>query len=381
MTSPSPHLYLRNGRALGYPDDLIRTSLAAWTALETRGVTAVLTLGHLAHRTRVPYQYLRGIVERASDPYRAFEIARRHGKVGRRISTPEPILMHVQRWILRRILDRLSPHPSSYAYVRNRSALSCARQHVGARWLLKLDLHDFFHSLDERRVYKIFAEAGYSRLVSFELSRLCTRAVYVGHDNLRPYPRRFDNGIQAYQTSVVGVLPQGSPTSGALANLASVEFDSSLTEFAQQNSFVYTRYSDDLVFSSVEDFSRNDAERYLRGIESIAQVHGFVVHKRKTRIVPPGARKIVLGLVVGSSDVHLTANYKSRLNTHIRGVQNFGLHAHRTHMNFSSSFGFIHHLDGLLAHALQVDPAWTEPLRSQWNGLLSDMGIRSGPRG
>ena len=66
-------------------------------------------------------------------------------------------------------------HDDSFAYRRGRSIRAAAERHVGAAWLVKLDLHDFFPSVSENRVYRTFQELGYANLVSFELGRLTTR--------------------------------------------------------------------------------------------------------------------------------------------------------------------------------------------------------------
>src|SRR6266511_4735421 len=106
MLTDSPHLYRRHGLDLGHSRELIERALSQAGRAEARGLPSILTLGHLAHQTGAPYPYLREIVERRHDPYRTFQIARRDGSRGRVISTPEPTLMWVQKWLLARVLGR-----------------------------------------------------------------------------------------------------------------------------------------------------------------------------------------------------------------------------------------------------------------------------------
>jgi RNA-directed DNA polymerase len=370
MITSSPHLYKRNGQKREVPDEVLDVALEWARQVEKHDLASVLTLNHLAHRTEVPYFYLRDLVQRTKDPYRVFAVAKRDGKSSRSISTPEATLMHVQRWILRYILNKVNNHPDSYAYHRGRSIKDCAARHVGARWLVKADLHNFFHSIDERMVYYVFKRLGYSPLVSFELSRICTRA---SGQSLRYVPDSWGryHVIPRYASGWLGFLPQGAPTSGALANLVAQKFDELLSGFAQKAGLVYTRYADDIVFSSAEDFSRSKALDVLGNIESAAARCGFSVHRRKSRICPPGARKIVLGLLVDLDRVRLRKEFRGQIVTHVRGVEKFGLNSHRMSRNFTSSLGFIQHVEGLIAFAADIEPEWSEMVIDRWHTALS----------
>src|SRR5216684_2573601 len=155
MITDSPHLYRGLGEKNRVPESVIEASLMQAQLVEDLGLPAVLTLKHLAHRTGVSYGYLRNIAERRIDPYTDISIARRNGRPMRAISIPDPILMGIQRWILDRILTMLPMHHNSYAYTAGTSIRQCAQKHLGARWLVKLDIRDFFQSINEARVYSI----------------------------------------------------------------------------------------------------------------------------------------------------------------------------------------------------------------------------------
>jgi RNA-directed DNA polymerase len=158
----------------GSDPQTINRALEVIRTVGGRGATPVLTLKHLAQLTGASYYYLRDVVSRRRDPYISVTRPKKDGRT-RAISSPEPVLMDVQRWILHRILVACAPDSSSYAYQRGRSIVDCASSHAGARWLVKLDIQDFFGSISERRVFAIFADLGYPRLLSLELTRLCTR--------------------------------------------------------------------------------------------------------------------------------------------------------------------------------------------------------------
>src|SRR5579863_7561663 len=91
---------------------------------------------------------------------------------------------------------------------------------------------------------------------------------------------------------------------------------------------IYTRYSDDLAFSTSGDFTRRTAERLVCDIERVLLAFGHALHRKKTTISPPGARKIVLGLLVGGDHLKLTSEFRKRVANHVRGIEKFGLAHH-----------------------------------------------------
>lgn len=332
----------------------------------------VLSLGHLAHRSGASYGYLREIVERRRDPYEDITRPKSDGRM-RPISSPDPPLMEVQRWILRNVLPSVRVDGSSYAYQVNRSIVQCAERHIGARWLVKFDLHDFFGTIAERRVYGVLHELGYPALVSFEMGRLCTRLR--GNYEPRQYSASAYSSIPAYRVPFQGVLPQGAPTSGALANAVAYRLDRRLTAVASSRALVYTRYSDDLTFSAGSGFDRRLAAALIALVRRVVEDEGFLVHDRKTRVVPPGARHIVLGLLVDREAVRLLPEFKRRIEVHIRGVTMFGLAQHALHRGFRSVVSFVNHVDGCLAFAMGVEPTTAQRLREAWDAALRLAGF------
>jgi RNA-directed DNA polymerase len=374
MITDSPHLYRQTALAQSVPPEFLDLLIRAAYETERHGLQAVLTLKHLAHQTGADHSYLRNVIGRDTDPYDEFLL---QGK--RLISSPHPAIRAVQKWILANILGRVACHPASFAYERNKSIAQCARRHLGAKWLVKLDIHNFFPSIDEREVFRIFTELGYRQLISFEMARLCTRPGIGALHKIptdRPPSRSDYTTIRKYRTTAgVGYLPQGSPTSGALANLAMRLIDERITEAISGTSIIYTRYADDITFSTAEKFSRQDAVDLIRMTDRILRLKGFLRHERKTKVVPPGARKIVLGILVDSDHIKIPIDTRNRLVNDIRGAEKFGLLAHAHHRNFSSALGFGEHISGMLSYCHDVDPGWTEPLWKRWSIVLRNHNI------
>jgi RNA-directed DNA polymerase len=245
-----------------------------------------------------------------------------------------------------------------------------------------MDIRDFFESINEASVYRVFRSAGYQPLPAFELARVCTR--YAGHvarlgGTHYGAPENY-RVIRAYRRPHLGFLPQGAATSGALANQVSMRLDLKLAAMARSFNLVYTRYADDMTFSSSGDFDRPTSVRIVNIAAGIIRRNGFVPHDQKTIIAPPGARKLVLGLLVDGSEVRLSGKMRSRILNHLRGVEEFGIPQHADHMKFSSEDGLVRHVTGLLAYAVDIERPWAETLIERWGDVTRRGGWAQLPR-
>ena len=374
MINASPHQYRNGGRAFGRSDALIHNALSQAHLVERNLAPSILTLRHLAHRMDVDYKFLRRVItDVESEFYRDFRIRKRSGGQ-RQIVVPSPRLMAVQRWISREILSTQPVHKISHAYSKHSSIFECARRHVGAGWLIKLDIHDFFESISDRRVYGAFRAIGYQPLVAFELARICTR-VWVKPPNefdlSVAVPNAARRGIVAYQRRYTGYLPQGAPTSPMLSNLVSRNLDADLSDLAMSEGMVVTRYSDDITLSAPSDgFSRDRAGPLVWRVREILLRHQFVLHEKKIVISPPGTRKIVLGLLVDGDRPRLTKAMRSRIADHVRGVDRFGLLAHQIERKFDALSGMVAHIRGLIRFAHDIDSDFAKPLSATFQAAL-----------
>src|SRR5439155_9786882 len=134
-------------------------------------------------------------------------------------------------------------------------------------------------------------------------------------------------------------------------------FDEDANTIAQEAGLVYTRYADDLIFSTAADgFSRARAAALIELIYKRMLKTGLRPNTAKTIVAPPGARKIVLGLLVDRERPRLRRDFRDRLDQHIYCLLKNGpaIHAERRH--FRSIFSLQEHVKGLLNFATQVDP-------------------------
>ena len=384
--------YLDAGRAAGIDEVLLQRAVAA--AEQTLGRPhpgpPILTLGHLGHLTGVPTGRLQSYVSReGDDPYREFTIRKRpipgQGPRYRFIAVPEPSLLHVQTWIATEILNHLPCHAASTAFAPGSRLFNAAARHCGARWMIKIDIRDFFESITEIDVYRVFRERGYQPLVAFELGRICTRLRDKHRDpgswvSLR---RRSKHLIymrdRTYPRTHLGVLPQGAPTSPMLANHAVHGLDARLTDIASEYGLTYSRYADDLTFSTKDKrFGRARAHDVIGLIYRALVARGLSPNRAKTVIASPGARKVVLGLLVDGPKPRLTREFRSKLRMHLHFVSDpeHGPSQHAKARGFASVEGLRQHLLGLIAFAGQIDAVYADKCRAQmrranWNVILS----------
>lgn len=232
-----------------------------------------------------------------------------------------------------------------------------------------MDLTNFFGSISEIQVYHVFLGIGYSPLVSFELARLttCLTRSYSRYSLPQWRSRNLDMVISDYSHPLIGHLPQGAPTSPMLSNLVMRAHDAEIKIIADAFGLTYSRYSDDITFSTRNEFSRHRSKLLIKEIQSILVNSGFRINNRKTVVVPPGARKVVLGLNVDSSTPRLPKDYRSNLRQHLYYLNRLGPVVHRDRRDFDSILGMKHHIRGLIDFASMVDSVFGKEMQRKFD--------------
>ena len=233
---------------------------------------------------------------------------------------------------------------------------------------MKMDVRHFFESIFEPQVYQVFRALGYGALLSFQMARICTRLP--DYRVARPPLLRTRDEIGLpYPWLAPGHLPQGAPSSPMLANLTMRELDRRLSLLAKKDEWTYTRYADDLAFSKNGKSSRSAATSLSRRAAHELELAGLTNHREKTSITPPGARKVLLGVLVDGDRPRLTRAFRNNVETHLFALMNkkIGPAAHRQKRGFASTVGMRRHIEGLIAFAHQVDAAYAAKLYAQFN--------------
>ena len=318
-------------------------ALGRWLAVSDAGMWRLTRPSAWQRRTRLGEQH-----------YRCQLLAKRSGG-WRLLEVPHPYLMHLQRRLLDDLLDRIPPHEAACGYARERSVVDHARAHVGQAVVLKFDLQDFFASVRASRVHALFATLGYSETVARELAALCTTATP------EPVLRRMheDGGLTWSQLQRLRDphLPQGAPTSAALANLCAFRLDLRLDGLAHVLGARYTRYADDLVLSGGAHL-RDALPRIEAWVGRIALEEGFALNHRKTRCLTAGRRQSVCNVVV-NHHANLPRDEFDRLKAVLHQCATQGPAA----QNREGRPHWREYLQGRVAWATQLNPAKAQRLK------------------
>ncbi len=374
------HTYITKGIDKGFVKENLLDIYNSSLDLKRNTQTYIHSLAHLCHYSGGNYQYLRNVINRGVECYEVYPILKRSGG-HRYISSPDDELKKVQRWINKYVLANVKPHWRCYSYHSEASIYNAAKEHCSSKWLIKMDIENFFDSVSEVVVYKMFRKFGYKPLLSFELSRVCTiepRSInqamvgkwinYNSGSDEFPYKRK--------NVKYFGRLPQGAPTSPAISNIIFSDIDEVLQGFSEKNNLTYTRYADDICFSSHDKaFTRECAKLVIDFCTIVLRTNGYAAKKLKTKVIPPGVRKVVLGLNVDHDEPKLTKAYKKRLESHIRGIEEFNAVGHAEHKKFKSVFGMLEHVLGLINHARLVEYGYAMKLLSRYNIAKQKQGF------
>jgi hypothetical protein len=170
--------------------------------------------------------------------------------------------------------------------------ITFAQGHIGRAVVLRVDLQAFFTSVFAARVIGMLRTAGYPEEVSRTLAALCTHRT--PPDVLAGAPDREPIDLARLRTPH---LPQGAPTSGALANLAAYRLDVRIARLAVKIGATYSRYADDIVLSGERELA-HAAPTLVARLAAIASEEGFSLNFRKTRVMTESARQRITGIVV-----------------------------------------------------------------------------------
>ena len=284
----------------------------------------------------------------------------------RLIEAPKPRLKELQRQILSEILNRIPPHPASQGFIQGRSIKTFTAAHVGRHVVLRMDLRHFFPSFRAARIQTLFRTMGYPEAVADLLGGIytnCTpREIWASYGRTDDYDCRFQARILYCRPH----LPQGAPTSPALANLCTYRADCRLAGLAKSVGAKFTRYADDLAFSGDEDFERR-IERFSTHVAAILLEEGFDVHHRKRRVMRQGVRQHLAGLLVNRHMNIMRPDF-DRLKATLTNCVRLGPES----QNHEAAGNFRAHLEGRLAFVEMINPAKAKRLRAIFEQILWD---------
>jgi hypothetical protein len=192
-------------------------------------------------------------------------------------------------------------HDAATAFKAGASVVENASRHQGKAVVVRIDLKDFFPSIGFKRVKNLFQNFGYNEGVASVLALLCTES---------PRVELSLDGQKRHVAIGERVLPQGACTSPALTNLLCRRLDARLTGIARTLGFDYSRYADDLVFSSTD--AASDVKKLIGLVRRVVIDEKLVVNDEKTQRDARDSRQVVTGLVVNAQDADSPRVFASR---------------------------------------------------------------------
>ena len=307
------------------------------------------SLHDLAHFWEIPPSQLGYYASRVDKTplYTTFRIPRRNGRE-RQIEAPVRTLKFIQRLIHESLTRVYGPHPAVHGFRSDRSIVTNAENHLGRRYVLNIDLVDFFPSITRPRIF--------GRLVA------------------PPYlfDRNVANLIAALSTNVYSQLPQGSPSSPVIANMVAAGLDADLADLCGSLYCRYTRYADDITISTSRGELSPQLARYPNALGTgqvvigdrlinVIENHGFRINDRKSRLQSHWTRQLCTGLVVNGNRVSPPRSYTRRLRSLIDHWRKNGwqdaarvLNSKENRPLFQNRQALLNHINGRIGYMKMV---------------------------
>ncbi len=257
--------------------------------------------------------------------YHTTDIPKKSGGT-RRLYVPDEALKRVQRAIAEKLLILEPVSRYATAYKPASGIISNAKPHIGKDKVLKLDIYRFFDSIPYSSVKeRAFPKERYSEELRILLSILC------------------------YYKDV---LPQGAPTSPQISNIILYGFDNAVGEYCRARRISYTRYCDDMTFSG----SLGNAEELVLFVEAELKKSGFILNKRKTKLISSSSRQAVTGITVNKK-LNTADSYRRAIKQEMHYITKFGTASHLERIKSPlSPSQYLNSLLGRINFVLQVAP-------------------------
>ncbi len=235
------------------------------------------------------------------DRYIVFEIPKKNGKT-RKIKSPDKLIKRAQSLInlLLQIIFENNSHYSTNGFLLGKDIKRNAIPHINKNFLLNIDIENYFPSINFRRVKVVLELSPFNlknerETIGFLIANLCT------HKNS---------------------LPQGAPTSPILSNIVTQNLDRKLSKFSNINKIKYTRYADDLSFSSNWNIFK---PKFIEEIEELVNSENFSLNSKKTRVRSFMQRQEVTGLVVNTK-LNVKREYLQKVRAMLNNWEKGGLY-------------------------------------------------------
>ncbi|RAX51646.1 hypothetical protein CCY99_08790 [Helicobacter sp. 16-1353] len=240
----------------------------------------------------------------AKKKYKKFEIPKNNGEF-RTIYAPTKYLKTILKSLNYAFQAIYKNNQVAHGFLPNKSVATNAKKHISKNYVFNMDLKDFFQSIHQARIWKMLQISPFNLpkdMANLLAGLLCYQ-----------YPR---------ESKEKSFLPQGAPTSPIISNFICYRLDKSLLELAKKHNAIYTRYADDITFSSNINLYKKDSE-FLQKIYRIINNEGFSINENKIRLQGKGYRQEVTGIIVNEK-INVSKKYIKNLRALIYMLEKYG---------------------------------------------------------
>lgn len=306
----------------GVTPDVYKVYLQYANNLLGQQLPVIFSFTHLSQLLGRTTKYLASVINATDKHYRSFEILKKSGGK-RQIDSPYPALLECQYWILSNILCKLPVHEKAFAYTKKKSIKNNAELHLKQNSFLKIDIKDFYPSIQLNKVIQLFKNLGYSHQVSFYLASICCLKNH---------------------------LPQGAPTSPILSNIVFFSLDNRLEKLAEKFGLTYSRYADDIAFSG-----KNIKPVFLNYVKTIIESGNFRLNEEKTIIQNKPGKRILTGISIASDVLKIPYSFKRELKQAVFYIEKYGLYSHLNNIK-NKNPDYLLSIEGKIIFWLFIEP-------------------------
>lgn len=268
---------------------------------------AITTSEELALFLGIENKKLNFLLYKVKTKYVQFEIPKKSGGK-RKILSPIPPLKNIQEKLKDVLSEIYKPSRAVHGYVAGKSIASNAKKHAGRKYLLNIDLKDFFPSINFGRIYGLFKAYPFQfpEKVAMQLAQICS-----------------------YENQ----LPQGAPTSPVISNMVCKKLDRDLEKLSKIIKVTYTRYADDLSFSWNEKentgklLNASSSVVFDGPIKDVIEKNGFQINHEKINAKTHLERQIVTGIIVNNEAINLRRTFSRSIRAMLHAWAKFGYNA------------------------------------------------------
>jgi len=235
-------------------------------------------------------QMLDNYITFADKYYNTYYIAKKKKRSKREIDSPSKELKSIQRWVMLNYLNSIPISNRANGFIKGRGIKRNAQFHLNKSYILAVDIKNFFPSITQGMVYESLKKHLDDEDLTYKLAKLCT------------YKRR---------------LPQGAPTSPILSNIVFKEIDDEITDFCKIRLVAYSRYADDMIFSSN---TKNVLVEIYQFVNKLLIQHSFEINTSKTKYLSGKGRMAITGININAGKLTVNKDIKRNLRSNLYNI-------------------------------------------------------------